>query len=176
VSVAYGSANGLTASGGRLFTQVAGAVEAQDLFGFSVAAGDFNHDGFADLSAGAPWERVGNAFMAGAVSVWPGSSTGLTTSGGRLFTQVGGRVESNDQFGAQLATADFNNNGFADLAAAAPSETLGTIFEAGAVSVVYGSGGGLTRTGARLFTQDSSGVPGNAEPFDRFGGVDITAG
>jgi hypothetical protein len=85
-------------------------------------------------------------------------------------------VESNDQFGSQLAAGDFNNNGIADLAAAAPSERVGTVFEAGAVSVLYGSGGGLTSTGGQLFTQNSPGVPGGAESLDRFGGVGFVAG
>jgi FG-GAP repeat len=177
VSVLYGSAAGLTTSGGKLFTQVGGvAVEANDLFGFALTTGDFNHDGMADLAAGAPWEAVGSATQAGGISVLYGSAPGPFATGSRFFTQVGGASEANDQFGAQLAAGDFNHNGFADLAAAAPSETIGTIPAAGAVSVLHGSGGGLTTTGGQLFTQDSPGVPGGAESFDRFGGVDNQAG
>jgi hypothetical protein len=176
VSVLYGSGGGLTLTGGRLFTQVGGAVEALDLFGFSLAAGDFNNNGSDDLAAGAPWERVGTADQAGAVSVLYGSAGGLTTAGGQLFTQVAGAVEANDQFGAQLAAGDFNNNGFADLAAAAPLEAVGSVLGAGAVSVLYGAGGGLTSSGGQLFTQNSPGVPGGAETFDQFGGISFSAG
>jgi hypothetical protein len=176
VSVLYGSAAGLTRTGGQLFTQVGGAVEARDLFGFALAAGDFDNDGFDDLAAGAPWERVGTAVLAGAVSVLYGTGGGLTRTGGQLFTQVAGAVEADDQFGAQLATADFNDNGFADLAAAAPAEDVGSIFDAGAVSALYGSAAGLSRTGGQLFTQNSPGVPGGAEALDRFGGVSFSAG
>jgi len=175
VSTLNGSAGGLTATGGRLFIQVGSAPETFDLFGFALAAGDFDQDSFADLGAGAPWEDVGSAAaQAGAVSVLPGSAGGLTTTGGRLFTQVGGTAETDDQFGAQLAAGDFNSNGFAELAAAAPTEDLGTIPDAGAVSVLQGSGGGLTASGGQLFTQDSPGVPGVAEPSDSFGGAGFT--
>ncbi len=72
-----------------------------------MAAGDFNGDGFADLAAGASGEDVGSVADAGAVSVLYGSAGGLTTSGGRLFTQVGGLVEAGDEFGEQLAAGDF---------------------------------------------------------------------
>jgi hypothetical protein len=78
-----------------------------------------------------------------------------------------------DIFGFALAAGDFNDDGFADLAAAAPLEDVGTVAQAGAVSVLQGSGGGLTGAGGRLFTQDSPGVPGTAEPFDHFGRLEI---
>src|SRR6266545_2855115 len=108
VNVLYGSPTGLTTIGSQFFTQVAGAVETDDEFGFELAAGDFNPDTFADLAAGAPFEDVGSRVDAGAVSVLPGSAGGLTAVGGQLFTQVAGTVEAGDQFGFALATGDFN--------------------------------------------------------------------
>jgi hypothetical protein len=165
VSVLFGSSAGVTRAGGRLFTQVASPVEAGDGFGTALAAGDFDQDGFADLAAGAAGEGGGP----GAVSVLFGSSVGLTRVGGQLFTQVGGAAEGIDRFGASLAAADFDQDGFTDLAAGAPFETLGSIAEAGAVSVIYGSGGGLTRVGGQLFTQNSPGLASSAEALDNFG-------
>ena len=50
---------------------------------------------------------------------------------------------------------------------------VGMVSQAGAVSVLQGSGAGLASTGGRLFTQNSPGVPGTAETFDLFGGLEI---
>ncbi len=173
VNVLYGTGGGLTGAGAQAFFQVGGMVEAGDLFGAALAAGDFDHDGFADLAAAAPLEDVGTVADAGALSTLYGSAGGLTAGGGRLFTQVAGTLEAGDEFGEQLAAGDFNDDGFVDLAAAAPLEDVGTVAQAGAVSVLQGSGGGLTGAGGRLFTQDSPGVPGTAETFDLFGGLEI---
>jgi len=103
VNVLYGAGVGLSGTGAQVFFQVGGTPEAGDRFGSAVAAGDFNGDGFADLAAGASGENVGGAPDAGAVSVLYGSAGGLTTSGGRLFTQVGSAAETGDQFGSALA-------------------------------------------------------------------------
>jgi hypothetical protein len=110
------------------------------------------------------------------VNVLYGTGGGSRGTGAQLFTQVGGRVEAGDWFGFGLAAGDFNSDGADDLAAAAPEERVGTVTAAGAVSVLYGSGGGLTTTGGQLFTQNNPGVPDAAEPLDRFGGVAFTAG
>jgi FG-GAP repeat len=71
--------------------------------------------------------------------------------------------------------ADFNNDGAADLAVGVPFEFVGPIQDAGAVNVLYGSAGGLTGTGSQLFTLDTPGAPGTADPLDSFGGGLATA-
>jgi hypothetical protein len=130
---------------------------------------DFNNDGADDLAVGVPLDSVGAMVGAGAVNVLYGSASGLTGTGGQLFSQVGGAVEAGDQFGFALAAGDFNHDTFADLAVGAPFEGVGGTVEAGAVSVLPGSAGGLTAAGGQLFTQDTPGVPGSAQELDFFG-------
>jgi hypothetical protein len=127
----------------------------------SDVAADFNHDGIADLAVGVSGEND----IAGAVNVLYGAGSGLSGTGGQVFFQVGGTAEFRDRFGSAQAAGDFNGDGFADLAAGASGEDVGSIADAGAVSVLPGSAGGLTATGGRLFTQLGS-AP---ESFDVFG-------
>jgi hypothetical protein len=183
VNVLYGSTNGLTGSGSQLFRQgasgVAGTAEAGDEFGSSLAAGDFDNDGFADLAVGVPLEAIGSVRGAGAVNVLYGSANGLTGSGSQLFWQgaggVKGTAETDDIFGHVLSAGDFDNDGFADLAVGVRLEDVQGRGGAGAVNVLYGSANGLTGTGSQLFRQGAGGVGGTAEFGDGFGGA-LTAG
>jgi hypothetical protein len=184
VNVLYGSAGGLTGTGSQYVTQntsgVGGSAENGDVFGFALAAGDFDHDGYADLAIGAPSEDLGGGFEVGAVNVLYGSAGGLTGVGSQYFTQdspgVGSSAEGSDLFGYVLATADFNLDGFADLAVGAPGETIGAAFDAGAVNVLYGSAGGLTGTGSQYITQNTAGVASGAEEEDFFGAALAASG
>jgi hypothetical protein len=177
VNVLYGGAGGLTGAGSQLFTQnssgVGSTAEEGDSFGRALTAGDFNNDGFADLAIGVPFESIGSIIFAGAVNVLYGTPTGLTGSGSQTFTQnspgVGSAIEDEDLFGFALAAADFDHDGVADLAVGAPFESIGSIREAGAVNVLYGTAARLTGSGSQTFTQNSSGVGSTAEVGDLFG-------
>jgi hypothetical protein len=177
VTVLYGSASGLSASGGQFFSQdtpgVFGGAETEDGFGSALGVGDFNNDSFADLAIGVPSEGVGAASQAGAVNVLYGSAARLTATGNQQFFQgssgIGGVAELGDQFGFVLTGGDFNNDSFADLAIGAPFEDVGAVVDAGAINVLYGSAGRLTTTGNQQWLQGSGGVAGVAEPSDVFG-------
>jgi len=122
---------------------------------------DFNNDGFADLAIGVPDEDVaslsGTILNAGAVNVIYGSASGLSTTvvrSDQFWSQNTPNVENvaqaNDHFGSALLTGNFNNDGFADLAIGVEDEDVaslsGTILNAGAVNVIYGSASGLSAT------------------------------
>jgi FG-GAP repeat len=103
---------------------------------------DFNNDGAADLAIGVPFEWVGAVQDAGAVHVLYGSAGGLEGPGSQFFTQdtpgVPGTVDQLDHLGFGLATGDFDQDGFADLAIGVPGEDIGMIGSAGAVVALYG--------------------------------------
>lgn len=72
--------------------------------------------------------------------------------------------------------ADFNGDGFADLAIGIPLENgIGGSRDAGAVQVLYGSPSGLQAVGNQVWHQGSSGILDVAEPYDDFGQA-LTAG
>lgn len=67
------------------------------------------------------------------------------------------------------ANADFNGDGFSDLAIGAPTDSVQGQDAAGAVNVLYGGGPGLTADGDVQFTQSQPQLRGAPERNDRFG-------
>jgi hypothetical protein len=183
VNVIYGSASRLTTDGNQLWHQdsagIVEAAEAGNQFGSSLAAGDFNGDGFDDLAVGVPFEEVDSIEGAGAVNVIYGSAGRLTADANQLWTQnsagIADAVEEFDLFGLSLTAGDFNGSGHDDLAIGAPFEDLGALFDAGAVNVIYGAGVGLRATGNQLWHQDSTGIVDAANTTELFG-FSLTAG
>jgi hypothetical protein len=99
-----------------------------------------------------------------------GAAAGNSSSGGSGGGRSGAAAPG-AQAGPALR-ADFNGDGAEDLAVGVPFERLGTLFDAGAVDVVYGSvGGDLSEPDTVLFTQDSAGITSAAEMNDQFGGA-----
>ena len=146
-----------------------------DLHGYALAASDFDDDGFDDLAVGAPGETFGAAERAGAVYVYAGSATGLSP-GGFTFLRQGANgmpqtAEDGDFFGLALACGDFDADGFADLAAGAPSETIGTQPTAGWAVAIPGSPTGLVAGEAVEFLQLGPSLPSEPESGDEFGGA-----
>jgi hypothetical protein len=154
VQVLYGGARGLTARD-QLWHQgsrgVPGRNEARDRFGASLAAGDVDGDGFADLVIGAPSEDLGGAKDAGSVVVLRGSRSGLTSAGARAWNErsvgIGGTPRAGARFGNRMAVGDVTDDGHDDLVVG---------FSGGAggdgIRLLPGSPGGLSVIGAMGFT------------------------
>ncbi|MBC9714647.1 FG-GAP repeat protein [Streptomyces sp. TRM66268-LWL] len=99
--------------------------------------------------------------------------------GGSGFAQSAGSLRIPDDMGGQvggssLALADFDKDGYGDLAVGRGLEN--TDSGRGSVIVHYGGSAGINtaRTPVK-FTQDSAGVPGGSENNDHFG-ANLTAG
>src|SRR5207247_7785917 len=189
--VLYGSPAGLSATAvlpDQFWTEDSPDVEGiadgpdynrSDNFGWTLAAGDLNHDGYSDLAIGVPGKDVSRD-DAGAVNVLYGSAAGLSPTAAmadQYWTQDSTGIEESsgfdDHFGTSVTTGDFNSDGYVDLAVGVPGEDLSTnfsLFNAGAVNVIYGSSSGLSATGSsgtgrtdQLWSQNTPNVEGTAE-------------
>ncbi|MER6016074.1 FG-GAP-like repeat-containing protein [Streptomyces bluensis] len=163
-SVLYqGSASGLKAG-----SKVAG--------GYDAVIADVDKDGYGDIVTGNFMEKSTdepNGGLGGAVTVTYGASTGLSSRTPVRITQdttgVPGTAEKGDGFGWSLSAGDVNGDGYADIAVGIENEAVGSVYKAGSFAVLRGSASGLTGSGAKVFHQNTTGVPGTAERLDNFG-------
>ena len=153
---------------------IPGSAASGDAFGARLAAGDLTGDGIDDVAVAAPTRAVGTVADAGAVLLLVGTPAGPVASGS-VLTQAAGSVpgspELGDRFGGSLAVLPGAATGAGWLAVGA-SEGIGAATASGSVTVLPGSPSGPDVTAAVAIHQDSAGIPGAAEAFDRFAVVD----
>jgi hypothetical protein len=178
---AYGSETATVYLGSPVGISLASAVVLEgasvDLFGRAVTAADVNGDGFADVAVGAPGADPGGRMDAGAVSVFVGSSVGVT-SAARYFLE-GSRAF--DLFGVSVASSDADGDGFSDLIVGASLADPGGRDAAGTASAYRGSLAGLVTTPAVVLEGVTSGdsfgsAVASGGDFDGDGFADVVIG
>jgi len=172
VQVLYGSPAGLTAEHDQLWLDI--EIAEHDYFGFALAAGDFNGDGRDDLAVGAPFENLGSVSDAGTVEILYGASGGLHRRASNDYWHqdrpgVMDVAEESDWFGSALAAGNFDGDPYDDLAVGVCGEDIGSVENAGAVQIFYGSYSGVTASRSQFWHQDSPYIEGKAEAGDSFG-------
>ena len=119
VHVFYGTATGLSSTGDLFLdeTHFGFAYATDDFFGWALASGDFNRDTYSDLAIGMPGRDSGSTQAAGRVLLINGSASGLNLATVRTLQLLpSGRGSA----GEALVWADFNGDGFGDLAVGVP--------------------------------------------------------
>ncbi|MGX2995486.1 FG-GAP and VCBS repeat-containing protein [Streptomyces sp. JNUCC 64] len=103
-------------------------------------ADDFNGDGFRDYVQ----RTHGKVVVTYGTATGPGSRTEeFTQAGPGIPGEPKRYVEDSDYFGVNLAPADFNRDGYADLAVSDPVEKANGLAARGMVIIMWGSRSGL---------------------------------
>jgi hypothetical protein len=190
VNVIYGSSSGLDPDGDvvdQMWHQdrldIIDHVETGDWFGYALASGDFDSDGYDDLAIGAPGESSDTKTGIGVVHIIYGTNIGLTAADNQQWEQYdwgyGTESESLDHFGKSLAVGNYNGHwdsltGYDDLAIGVPDEDIElpgeTIIDAGAVNVLFGGSSGLSMDDVFFIYQDEGmWYDEDIEFYDQFG-------
>jgi hypothetical protein len=171
-------------TGGLLTLSAASTAVAVD--GTVASQADFNGDGIGDVASSASSTVAGRSDAGQVVVTYGTQGTGLTAGRRTLVSQdtsgVPGGAETGDVFSSDTAYADFNGDGYDDLAVGAPGEDLGDDKDAGMVTILWGSPSGITGAGAVQINDPAStshdkwGRLLSAGDFDGDGKQDLVVG
>ncbi|KUN24112.1 hypothetical protein AQJ23_21225 [Streptomyces antibioticus] len=126
---------------------------------------DFNGDGYRDYAANANGStKGGGVLITFGTATGPGTKTQFVS---QSSSGVPGSDETDDMFGAFRAAADFNADGYGDLAVGAPGENVDGRADQGAVTILWGSAGGLS---------GGTAIPAKAKESYAYMGRDLAVG
>ncbi|MFG2552294.1 FG-GAP repeat domain-containing protein [Streptomyces sp. NPDC048581] len=168
---------------GGLLTLTASTATAAD--STHVPAADFNGDGIGDVAFSAHGAHVSGKSAAGQLVVLYGTATGVSSAKRHTISQnttgAPGSAEAGDGFGYDTAYADFNGDGYDDIAVGASGEDVGSDVDGGGVAILWGSASGITGKGSTVAdpapsSHDYWGKNLAAGDFDGDGKADLAVG
>jgi hypothetical protein len=149
-----------TTSADGILPNLIGQLAVDAAYGFSVAGlGDVNADGYDDVAIGSPAvadviSGTGTIAAVGAVFVYFGSATGLSTTPGASLqptTPVAGAL-----FGYSIAGGDINNDGKNDVIVGAPLDV---------VTIAIGGGGTASGTVGKVYVYNGANLSTGSSPL-----------
>ena len=156
--------SGVTITAAGSASTIISGTAASDQFGYSVAAGDINGDGYADMIVGAYTRNAGAGVSQGVAYIFHSAgSSGVTITAAASATTIIAGTSASDAFGGSVATGDVNGDGYADVIVGA----YGRSSAMGAAYIFHSTGSsGVTITAAASATTIIAGTSAS----DAFGG------
>ena len=148
-------------------------------FGATLAIGDLDRDGHADLVVGAPYQQVGADLDAGAIYIIYGTGSGISSARAQMWSQGSPGIKSvarNEELfgGGFIRILNFGKGRDPDLAVHTPNDTYTQAKNGkpawGTVNVLYTAGDRVTTTD-QLWYPESAGLGNRGTRTRGFGGL-----